>query len=65
MSVTAGRSAWATRYIFDRPCSSNRDCDEQSKVRGVTLMAKLEPVDIDLAQTTLIVIDMQNAFASR
>jgi len=28
-------------------------------------MAKLEPVDIDLAWTALIVIDMQDALASR
>src|SRR5215467_2439196 len=33
-------------------------------VNSVTLSAKPEPVDIDLSKAALVIVDMQNAFAS-
>ena len=35
-----------------------------SKARMVKLNAKPEPVEIDLAKSAVVVVDMQNAFAS-
>ena len=37
----------------------------QPASKVVTIPARLEPVDIDVSQTAVIVVDMQNAYASR